>query len=63
MSTLPWLLIPGFLVPLLIIIHLTIFHRLMHSTADSSTDVLSPRPYRTGNRISNSDLSESGMNR
>lgn len=28
MSTLPWLLIPGFLVPLLATIHLAIFHRL-----------------------------------
>ena len=63
MSTLPWLLIPGFLVPLLIIIHLTIFHRLMYSTADSSSGMPSTRPYLTGNRISNSDLSESGINR
>jgi hypothetical protein len=28
MTTLPWLLIPGFLVPSLIFIHLVIFHRL-----------------------------------
>jgi len=63
MSTLPWLLIPGFLVPLLLFIHLTIFHRLMYSTADSSSGMPSTRAYRTGNRISNSDLSESGINR
>jgi hypothetical protein len=29
MTTLPWLLIPGFLVPLLMITHLAIFHRLI----------------------------------
>jgi len=31
MSTLPWLLIPGFLVPLLATTHLMIFHRLVKS--------------------------------
>ena len=29
MTTLPWLLIPGFLVPLLATIHLAIFYRLI----------------------------------
>ena len=29
MSTLPWLLIPGFIVPLLAVLHLSIFRRLM----------------------------------
>jgi hypothetical protein len=28
MSTLPWLIIPGFLVPLLAVTHIAIFHRL-----------------------------------
>ena len=28
MTTLPWLIVPGFLVPSLIFIHVVIFHRL-----------------------------------
>jgi hypothetical protein len=36
MSTLPWLLIPGFVVPLLVIAHLAIFFRLLKSTRDSA---------------------------
>jgi hypothetical protein len=31
MSTLPWLLIPGFLVPLFVAIHIGIFVRLVQS--------------------------------
>lgn len=34
MTTLPWLLIPGFLVPLLITVHIGIFVRLMKRNAD-----------------------------
>jgi hypothetical protein len=35
MSTLPWLIIPGFLVPLLATTHIAIFHRLRaHRAAD-----------------------------
>jgi hypothetical protein len=34
MTTLPWLLIPGFLVPLLASTHLAVFYRL--NTADAS---------------------------
>ncbi len=33
MTTLPWLLIPAFLVPLLISIHLAVFYRLSHARA------------------------------
>lgn len=41
MSTLPWLIIPGFLVPLLAVTHVAIFHRLRaHRTGDET----SPRP-------------------
>ena len=29
MTTLPWLIIPGFLVPILFFIHVVIFHRLL----------------------------------
>jgi hypothetical protein len=36
MSTLPWLLIPGFLVPLLAITHLAIFYRLTRARAGGS---------------------------
>ena len=34
MTTLPWLLIPGFLVPLLITVHIAVFIRLMKRNAD-----------------------------
>jgi len=34
MTTLPWLLIPGFLVPLLITVHIAVFIRLMKWNAD-----------------------------
>ena len=34
MTTLPWLLIPGYLVPLLFILHLAIFQRLLQDRAD-----------------------------
>jgi len=33
MTTLPWLLIPGFLVPLLVAVHIGIFARLMKRNA------------------------------
>ena len=39
MSTLPWLLIPGFIVPLLAITHLAIFYRLLWR-GNSSAEVL-----------------------
>lgn len=42
MSTLPWLLIPGFLVPLLAITHLAIFYRLFRSTASKHVVDASP---------------------
>ena len=33
MTTLPWLLIPGFLVPSLMFLHIVIFHRLAKTEA------------------------------
>jgi hypothetical protein len=37
MTSLPWLLIPGFLVPSLFFIHLVIFHRLLTRTEASQS--------------------------
>jgi hypothetical protein len=36
MTTLPWLLIPGFLVPILFFIHVVIFHRVLAKTQTSA---------------------------
>ncbi len=39
MTTLPWLLIPGFMVPLLAATHLAIFRRLLAAPAESAEEV------------------------
>ena len=36
MTTLPWLIIPGFLVPILFFIHVVIFYRLAKTEASAS---------------------------
>jgi len=36
MTTLPWLLIPGFLVPSLMFLHVVIFYRLARNEASTS---------------------------
>ena len=36
MTTLPWLIVPGFLVPSLIFIHVVIFHRLARTEASAA---------------------------
>jgi hypothetical protein len=38
MTSLPWLIIPGFLVPLLAFVHLSIFYRLRVSAESAATD-------------------------
>ena len=38
MGTLPWFLIPGFLVPLYLITHLFIFARLLGATANTGSN-------------------------
>jgi hypothetical protein len=43
MTTLPWLLVPGFLVPCLIFIHIVIFYRLATTKASAPA-----RPWISG---------------
>jgi hypothetical protein len=48
MTTLPWLMIPGFLVPSLFFIHLVIFRRLAGSEASERAQERHPREMRPG---------------
>lgn len=47
MSSLPWLLIPGFLVPLLVTIHLAIFYRLIRAAREHTLPLWDQHPRAT----------------